>query len=246
MVLPCPNLKRLIRNVAAVSVLAAHVMTAAPASAQAECADCTERYSELARERRLQVDVDILNPGDPLERSRRERRRTTPELGLEDLYFGRTGWLLISGIVLGLIALVIYQNSAGGLVSFGRKPEDQAKSAKTGMLGEGIASEHESLPRSDAAFLAEIERMTDRRKALQLLSERLLDRAADGAGIRLGRSWTARESLRALPDGFTSLGELRHLNQHAELAWFGGRAVDDGVFADCVGRARMLLKRGFA
>ncbi len=209
------------------------------------CGDCAGRYEKLADSRRLQADIDYLLPDDPLELDRRKRKRKVDEDedegGINLSRPGQIGWLLISGVVLAGLIFVIYQNSAGGLISFSRVPQDAKKRREAAAA---TPYSHDDMPKSETAFLAEIERMADRRKALHLLSERLLSRAADKAGIRQGRSWTARESLRALPRDMAHLADLRLLNRHAELAWFGGRAVDDGLFEDCMARARAMMGRG--
>ncbi len=214
--------------------------------AQGVCGDCAERYVEMAESRGLQADIDYLSPGDPLELDRTKRSRKKADDAGESDFTGpdQIGWLLISGLILAGIAFVVYQNSAGGLVSFARRPDDAATPNTKNAGSRSRPGDDDGLPKSEAAFLAEIEGMADRRKALYLLSERLLSRAADKAGIRLGRSWTARESLRALPRSLAHLPDLRHLNRHAERAWFGGRPVDDHIFQDCLERAKMMMRGG--
>lgn len=226
---------------------------ALPSAAQDTCEVCAERYMEIATDRRIQAEVDYLLPTDPLDLDRSKKKKQADDDALSsdtsgpDLSApGDIGWFLISAIILLGIALVIIKNSSGGLVSFGSRPEEGTDSDKRRGASGKPQVDHSDLPQSDAAFLAEIEGMADRQHALHLLSGRLLAKAAEKAGIRPGRSWTARESLRALPQTLNNLADLRHVNRHAELAWFGGRIVDESIFQDCLARARDMMRRGMA
>ena len=232
---------RLCHIFGALCILVLGAAFAIPVKAQTSCEDCAERYIELAQDRRLQAQIDYLALGDPLEMDRSKRGRKKTEDDEFDLSApGRVGWLLISGVILAGIVYIVYQNSAGGLISFGNSPTDRSR--KGDSPASGADDLNTGLPVSETEFLAQIEQMDDRRQALHLLSERLLSRAAEHAGIRLRQSWTARESLRALPRTMANLADLTHLSRHAELAWFGGRAVDEGVFEDCLARARIMMR----
>ena len=233
-----------------VLVLSSLFLAVSPfAMAQDPCLDCAERYLELSQKRGIQSEIDYLLPGDTLDLDRTKKRETERTStngdgsGLDDT--SDTFWLIASILLLTLIAIVVFQNSAGGLVAFGRAPEEAAKPSKRSVTAKNAAQD-DGLPKSEAAFLAEIEGMADRREALHLLAARLLSNAAAKTGIKPGRSWTARESLRALPRNWMHLSDLRHLNRQAELAWFGGRHVDDTVFADCLDRARAMMRGGAA
>lgn len=236
-----------------------------PSYAQSDRGDYTEQYLELAKDRRLQAEIDYLLPTDPLDLDRTKKKDSPEQRNGEkiegegswregdssndddaSLDFERTTWFLISGLILLGIAFVIYQNSAGSLVSFSKKPKDGSKTAKQRGSANGTSPDHTDLPKSDAAFLAGIEAMEDKQQALHLLSGRLIANASEKSGIRPGRSWTARESLRALPRTLVHLTDLRHINRQAELAWFGGRPVNDSVFDDCLTRARTMMRGGIA
>jgi len=225
-------------------------MFTATSSAQESCEVCAERYVELAKDRRLQTEIDYLLPTDTLDLDRSKKKETPDGQESSDgnkidlLAPGKTGWFLISAVILFGIAFVIFQNSAGGLVSFSSKPQDGKRTKNSSGAISRQTVNHNDLPQSDAAFLAEIEEMNDRRRALHLLTGRLLAKAAEKAGIRPGRSWTARESLKALPCTSVHIDSLRHINRQAELAWFGGRHVEDGIFEDCLTRARTMLRTG--
>jgi len=223
------------------------VLSTAPTLAQQTgCDDCTGRYVELAKSRGLQAEIDYLLPSDTLDldQTKRKRESSREDSDVDLSTPGRIGWLLISGAILLGIAIVIYQNSSGGLVSFASKPtEGSRKTSRHGSVNAKRGNDSD-LPTSDRAFLAEIEGMTNRREALHLLAGRLLANAAEKAQIRPGRSWTARESLRALPSTWVHMADLRHLNRQAELAWFGGRHVEDSVFEDCLNRARTMMRAG--
>lgn len=223
------------------------------ARAAEPCEDCAERYIETVDRRRIQARIEYLLPTDPLDLDRtKKREKEKPTERSDDEGFnlsepGRVGWMIVSGILLAGLGYILYQNSAGGLVVFRSLPEDADKPGSKASGTDRIkSSADDGLPQSEAAFLAEIERMEDRREALHLLAGRLLSNAANSTGIRPGRSWTARESLRALPRNWVHLGDLRHLNRQAELAWFGGKHVEDTVFADCLDRARGMMRASAA
>ena len=225
------------------------VLTLGSVYAAEPCDDCTERYVELVDNRGIQAEIEYLLPTDTLDLDRTKKREknegteTSDDEGADLSTPGRIGWMVISGILLAGLFFIIYQNSAGGLVVFGSRPEDAEKpgTKRTGADAQKFGDD-DGLPKSEAAFLAEIERMEDRRVALHLLAGRLLSNATNSTGIRPGRSWTARESLRALPRNWVHITDLQHLNRQAELAWFGGRHVDDTVFAECLDRARSMMR----
>lgn len=231
-----------------VLVIALGLFPHQPALAQASCTDCTSRYLEVAERRRVQAEIDYLNPGDPLDldraaiRERRNRPRDGEREPLWEMPTSRWSRLFISVVVLAGLAVVFLQNASGGLVSLGRSPKDAGKPARKAVAPRAARDSADALPTSEAAFLARIEQMDDRREALHLLAGRLLAAAAAETDINPGRSWTARESLRALPKSWVNLGDLRHLIRQAELAWFGGREVTDTVFDDCLDRARRIMK----
>jgi len=235
---------RFLRLYSVIFLVAMSVLSIDPAAAQDGCDDCAERYVEIANKRGLQAEIDYLLPSDELDldrtKTKKEKKQSNGEPDLSAP--GNLGWFLISGVILAGLGILIYQNSAGGLVSFSSRPEDgsRVETRRGGVRND--TPDHNDLPKSDVAFLAGIEQMADRQKALHLLSGRLLANASEQSGIRPGRSWTARESLRALPRTLAHMTDLRHINREAELAWFGGREVDDTVFDECLARARGVMR----
>ncbi len=234
--------------------LAMGLLSSAPSLAQDQRGSHAERYTKLAGDRRIQAEIDYLRPTDELDLDRTKKKDLADQAAREreesddnsSLSGGRAGLFVISSLILLGIIFVIYQNSAGSLVSFSGKPKDGSKTAKRRETGNSNATDQIDLPKSASAFLASIEKMEDRQQALHLLSGRLLAIAAEKSGIRPGKSWTARESIRALPRSMAHLTDLRHINREAELAWFGGRAVNDNVFDDCLARARTIMRGGVA
>jgi len=220
------------------------VLSIDPAAAQDGCDDCAERYVEIANKRGLQAEIDYLLPTDDLDLDRTKTKKK-PEADGPDLTTpGVSGWFWISAVILAGLGILVYQNSAGGLISFSSRPEDGSRPDTRRGGDRRDNPDHNDLPKSDVAFLAGIEGMADRQKALHLLSGRLLANASEQSGIRPGKSWTARESLRALPRTVAHITDLRHINREAELAWFGGREVNDTIFEDCLTRARSIMRGG--
>lgn len=95
--------------------------------------------------------------------------------------------------------------------------------------------------RDDTGLLAELRRMKDRRAALVLLLQAVLRAAAQQNGLRLGRSETARELLRRLPNGWEHLDPARNLVMTEELVQFGGRPLPDPLFEACLTQAAPIL-----
>ncbi|MEL6267678.1 MAG: DUF4129 domain-containing protein, partial [Pseudomonadota bacterium] len=68
--------------------------------------------------------------------------------------------------------------------------------------------------------------------------------AATRNGLRLARSWTARDALARIPAGWPGRAALADLARGAELAHFGGRAVDEATFQHHLASARALFAAG--
>lgn len=95
-------------------------------------------------------------------------------------------------------------------------------------------------PNADG-LIARLRGMQDRRAALVLLLHAVLGDAARQNDLRLGRSETARELLRRLPQSWTHLADTRRLVMAEELVQFGGRPLPEPLFEDCLARAEAIL-----
>ncbi len=81
----------------------------------------------------------------------------------------------------------------------------------------------------------------DRRLALSALLLRALSAAAQAHDMRLGRSWTARDVVRAVPRSWPQHRARDGLVRRAETVLFGGRPMSDPDFEACLDLARDVL-----
>lgn len=93
-------------------------------------------------------------------------------------------------------------------------------------------------PRS---LLEQIAAMPDRRAALVRLLHHCLLFAGDDSDTRFARADTERDAFRRLPQGWRFRQPLGDLLRATELAHYGGRAVDEGAFAEALETGRLLL-----
>ena len=189
-----------------------------------------EQYAELARG--LQVDVPALGPEESW-RDGPPRDRAGPAwmqalivaaaaAGELVLALVRAVLELVSSWVGGvLLAAVILSGLAYLLWKYGRV-------AGPG-LGPAPETSHGAVaapaPEGPGLDLEAVRTMRDPSRALGALVSLALTAAARVAGVRLGRSDTARSALRRLPADFEFAGALRALVAEAERVRFAGATI---------------------
>lgn len=140
-----------------------------------------------------------------------------------------------------LAALLLWLRFGGGGMLLARAP---AQARPPAAAPEGWAITATDRATDPATLLDQIAAMQDRRVALARLLRHCLLRAGDDSDTRFARADTEREAFRRLPAGWRLHGALEHLLRDAELAHYGGRAVDDPGFAAALDAGRQILLAG--
>lgn len=201
--------------------------------------DSGEAYSASVRLGRIETDlyyVDTLEGEIPLGKP--------PELSVPPEapeFSGDTNWKMLTifgAILVALVFLIVRSGGGFGALSV-RQPGDRKRTR--GQNGGKSAQGNEESAGLEGV-LAEIDAMPDRRAALVLLLRHSLQQAARVHDLRLARSETAREIVHRLPDRWVHLAALRKLVMAEELVQFGGRALAEATFKECLGIATPILR----
>ena len=139
-------------------------------------------------------------------------------------------------LLAGLLALWLRYGGAGALLS--RAPEAQKKPAQAPEAWNISAEDQAGDPRS---LIDQIAAMPDRAAALVRLLRHCLLTAATETDTRLARADTERSAFRRLPGGWRQQDGLAQILRGAELAHYGGRAVDEAQFALAIEAGRRIL-----
>lgn len=191
-----------------------------------------------AKGRRINANVGYFDPtraAPPLETSQTPRRERERNEG-DTPSGGRGLWLLVSAAVLTMIIYLFVQ--FGGAMSVSLRPESQnpERGQRRGSLAKDDDEDAILLP------IKAILRMSDRKKALVLLSRSLLAQVVEGNGLLLQQSWTARDALRRLPGTQPHLVAIKDLVLTSERVQFGNRDISEQEFNDHVRAVSPLLK----
>lgn len=206
-----------------------------------EIAESGEAYLKTLRLRGIETDVAYFDPSAPPPKLDTEQEPTKPrEQTARPEGTGSTGeWIarLIAIAALAAIAYVFLRYGGNMAVSLRREGENP-DSVRTRRGGETPAWAEK------LASLDEILRIEDRRRALVLLTQKVLATTVAAHGILMQRSWTARDALSHLPDLPGQRDLLRRLVTTCERVQFGGRDVSEEEFRDHVASCRSLLGKG--
>ena len=145
-----------------------------------------------------------------------------------------TGFVVV--ILLVLLLLWLRFGGAGALLS--RAPDMQRKPTQAPEAWNISAEDQAGDPRS---LIDQIAAMPDRAAALVRLLRHCLLTAATETDTRLARADTERSAFRRLPGGWRQQDGLAQILRGAELAHYGGRAVDEAQFALAIEAGRRIL-----
>ena len=221
--------------------LAPAVSPAQPAPENLDLTEGGEAYLRLARRSGIEAQVGYFDPTrpppelKPVIEFKPPEEREQSEVDLGD---GQTVTLLITLMILGVIAYLVYAHGGATGLSFRSAPDQGARrgDAKDAILA--------GLDAPDVSGLANIAAIEDRRLALLALLRQVFSRAAEDNDLRLQRSWTAREALRRIPADWPHLAALGALVRDVELTHFGGRPVAEDAFQAHIALARPVLREG--
>lgn len=227
-------------------------LDAATALAQTGQSPSTEDYREVVQARGIQSDVvypgQLVEPAEeaplqqeaPMASSEPPPVETPALAGSTDAQSMRWIVLAVSVVVLVFLGILLFRNGAGVGVAFSRgdTKEPPARRPKAVAPTTEVAATART---PDDALLQELRDMPDQREAMHRLLVHILAKSASLTGLRPGRSWTARDTIRSVPEGWSHLEALRYIAGQAELAWFGGRDIDRNSFEACLDLARPIL-----
>lgn len=200
--------------------------SAEPRPLAAEPSAAGEAYLKAMSGRRVSTDVTYYDPAreaPPLETRGKAPDLTEPrDDGPDTAVEIQWAVVAIAAVLLaGVIALAVRFGGTTS-VSFSRQPDQRRRRA-----GSASQSTVPDIARSAGnETLADIARMTDLRAAIVTLGSAAVRRAAEANGLGVGRSWTMRDVLRRLPQGWPHLPALRAIARAAEITHFGGRDID--------------------
>lgn len=220
--------------------LAAVPATAQPLELPAGIGTGGEAYAGAVRGSGVRTAVAYYDPERPAPELRTEVEVEPPPAGPsappQPLPVDR--WMVAAAVALVLLAVLLLAARFGGAraVSFARPPDRGARRRP-----DATAPPPDD-PGPDG--LEAIARLADRHRALHLLLERALERAARANGRNLARSQTPREVLRGLPPAWPPLPALRRIVHHGEVVRFGGRTLTEESFRSCIEAARPIFADG--
>ncbi len=200
-----------------------------------EFGDAGNAYLRSIRLRGIDADVAYFDPSAPPPNLDTEQEPVKPKPELNNRQTS-INWPvgLIAGAALAIIAYIFLRFGGGIAVSLGRDAQNPDR--KHG--GPGFA------PPAWAERLGsyqEIIGMKDRRRALVLLTQKVLASVVAANGVLMQRSWTGREALQHIPATWTQRDTLRSLVLASERVQFGGYDVSDHEFREHVFACREIL-----
>lgn len=148
-------------------------------------------------------------------------------------------WQVNLVVALILIALIVFVAKNAGSISILSRRVGDADSASA---ANAPARPHgrPELPKSLSTILAN----TNRREAIVQLARAVLARVANANGLLLQRSWTARDTLRRIPNEQSHLAAIRDLVLTSERVQFGGYPISEDEFKAHVDAAGPLFVEG--
>ncbi len=200
-----------------------------------EVGDAGKAYLRSIRLRGIEADVAYFDPSAPppdLD-TRQEPAKPKPE---ENSLRTRIDWPtgLIAGAILAIIAYVFLRYGGGIAVSLKRDAQNPDRKHGRSPLATPAWAER-------LGSYQEIVGMKDRRRALVLLTQKVLASVVAANGVLMQRSWTGREALQHIPATWTQRDTLRALIMTSERVQFGGYDVSDHEFREHVFACRQIL-----
>ncbi|MFC6654213.1 DUF4129 domain-containing protein [Roseibium salinum] len=207
--------------------------------APVEIGEAGREYLRSTRLRGIDPEVAYFDPSAPApdldtrQEPERPAAREEPDGSTEEK------WLigLIAGGILAAIAYAFLRFGGGLAVSLKDNAVNPGSRRLKGQPNAPAWAEK-------LGTFEEILRMKDRRRALVLMTQKVLTTIVAANGILMQRSWTARDTLRHIPDRQGQLDTLRNLVMASERVQFGGRDVSEEQFQSHVATVRRLLGAG--
>ncbi|MEM9630147.1 MAG: DUF4129 domain-containing protein [Pseudomonadota bacterium] len=205
-----------------------------------EIGESGEAYLRSLPWRGIETDVVYFDPSAPppdLDTKQNPQPSPTGREGQGQDLNTRLATGLIAGVILALIVYLFLRFGGGIAVSLKRDAVN---------AGSSRAAKRTAAPpwAEKLNSFDEIFRTADRRRALVMLTQKVLATAINANGILMQRSWTAREALQHLPQEQRKLDALRSLVLTSERVQFGGRDVTEEEFRDHFANSRQIVGPG--
>lgn len=227
--------------IAFVFSLAASVFQASaqePVQEPLEIGESGTEYLRSIRLRGVDPDVAYFDPTapppeldtqqQPPKQSQETGNRTVPGTG--------SRWTagIIAGLVLAGILFLFLRFGGNIAVSLSRDAENPESRRAGGTQNAPVWAEK-------LGSFNDILGIEDRRRALVLMTQKVLATLATANGVLMQRSWTARDALGHIPLAQPQQAVLRDLVFNSERVQFGGRDVSEDEFRAHVSSCRQLV-----
>ncbi|WP_029062632.1 hypothetical protein [Labrenzia sp. DG1229] len=203
-----------------------------------------ESGTEYLRSIRLQgidSDVSYFDPAAPPPKLDTQQQPTRQEQEAKGRPSSGTGTRWTVGVIAGLVLagiVYLFLRFGGNIAVSLKRDTDNPESKRSG----GVPNT--PLWAEKLGSFNDILRMADRRRALVLLTQKVLATLAKTNGVLMQRSWTARDTLGHIPLGQPQQSVLRNIVLNSERVQFGGRDVSEDEFREHVSSCRQLLGAG--
>lgn len=202
-----------------------------------------EEYMRSIRLRGIDPDVAYYDPTAPAPKLETEQQPLQPltrsETERASTPASRWTFMLIAGLVLAGIIFVILRFGGNIAVTLQRDAENPESRR-------GSSPQNTPLWAEKLGSFNDILRISDRREALVMLTQKVLATLATTNGVLMQRSWTARDTMSNIPLADAQQTLLRTLVLNSERVQFGGRDVSEDEFRDHVSSCQQLLGAGAA
>lgn len=225
------------------SLVASVLQTSAQEPVQ-EPLEIGESGTEYLRSIRLQgidSDVSYFDPTAPPPKLDTQQQPSAQEQEAKGRTSSGTGTRWTFGVIAALVLagiVYLFLRFGGNIAVSLKRDTDNPESKRSG----GV--QNAPLWAEKLGSFNDILRMADRRRALVLLTQKVLATLAKTNGVLMQRSWTARDTLGHIPLGQPQQSVLRNLVLNSERVQFGGRDVSEDEFREHVSSCRQLLGTG--
>ena len=223
------------------SPLAGIAQNDARESGNYELTESGQRYLDAIRGSRVEAEIGYFDPTQPPPELTLDQPFAKPEEEKAEadggLSVGGLGTIVVTtGILAGLLWLFVLYGG-GVTLRLSGDPDDR-------VLGKSSTGDGAEPLVDGTRGLDGVIAIRDRRLALTALLSLVLRKAADDSGMKIERSWTAREAARRLPDAWPHRAPLMELIGAVELSYFGGRPADEALFQTQLNASRRMMGAG--
>lgn len=203
-----------------------------------EIGESGTEYLRSIRLRGIDADVAYFDPTAPPPELDTQQQPSKQTEDTESRTVSGTGSRWTTGIISGLVLagiLFLFLRFGGNIAVSLNRDTDNPESRRAG------GKQNAPTWAEKLGSFNDILRMEDRRRALVLLTQKVLATLATTNGVLMQRSWTARDALGHIPLAQPQKSVLRDLVLNSERVQFGGRDVSEDEFREHVSSCRQLI-----